>query len=170
MATPTAFVSSTFYDLRYVREGIKRFIEGLGYTAVLSEEGTVFFDPGENAADACLAEVGNADMLVVIIGGRYGSPMPAGDQSVTNAEYQQAVRKKIPVFALVEHGTFNDYHVFRANADKPDVLDKIRFPHADPPESSNSSTRLRRKQQIMHWCRSGRSATSRTTCVPNGPA
>src|SRR3712207_5876244 len=107
VATPTVFVSSTFYDLRYVREGVKRFVESLGYVAVLSEEGTVFYDPKTSAAQACLAEVGNVDLFILIIGGRYGSPMPQGQLSVTNAEYQQAVKQKIPVFALVEQGTHN---------------------------------------------------------------
>lgn len=131
MANPTIFVSSTFYDLRYVREGVKRFIEILGYTPVLSEDGTVFYDPRTTAAEACTGEVGNADILVLIVGGRYGSVMPAGDQSVTNAEYQQAVARKIPIFALVENGTYNDYQLYRANAADPALLEKINFPHSD---------------------------------------
>lgn len=57
MANPTVFVSSTFYDLRYVREGVKRFIEALGYLPVLSEDGTVFYDPKATAAEACLGQV-----------------------------------------------------------------------------------------------------------------
>lgn len=133
MATPTVFVSSTFYDLRYLREGLKRFIESLGYSAVLSEDGTVFYDPKTSAAEACLVEVGNVDILVLIIGGRYGSPMPDGSLSVTNAEYQQAVKQKIPVFALVEQGTHNDYQVYRANTERLGVLEGITFPHADTP-------------------------------------
>ena len=131
MAAPTIFVSSTFYDLRYVREGLRRFIESLGYIAVLSEEGTVFYDPRTSAAEACLAEIGNADMLVLILGGRYGSPMPDGSQSVTNAEYQQAVEDKIPIFALVEGDTYADYLLYRANEGNFDVLGQITFPHAD---------------------------------------
>lgn len=131
MATPTVFVSSTFYDLRYVREGIKRFIEQLGFIPVLSEDGAVFYDPSTDTASACLAEVGNADMLVLIIGGRYGSTMPSAEKSVTNAEYQQALRLGIPVFALVEQGTYNDYFVYRANQDDRSVLNSITFPNAD---------------------------------------
>lgn len=131
MATPTVFVSSTFYDLRYVRESIKRFIEQLGYVPILSEEGTVFYDPSTTAAESCLQEVSNADMLVLLIGGRYGMAMPGAEQSVTNAEYQQAVRDKVPVFALVEQGTYSDYGVYLANSSNPEILQGISFPNAD---------------------------------------
>src|SRR5438552_1550224 len=131
MAVPTVFVSSTFYDLRHVREAIKRFIEGYGYIAVLSEDGAVFYDPNTTAAESCLHEVPNAQLFVLVIGGRYGSTPPGWDQSVTNGEYQTAVKQRIPVFALVEEGTLNDYRVYRANADSPDVLEHMTFPHAD---------------------------------------
>jgi len=131
MAIPTVFISSTFYDLRYVRETIKRFVESLGYSAVLSEDGTVFYDPKENTADACIGEVGNAHLFVLILGGRYGSLIPATNQSVTNGEYQEAVRRGIPIFALVEQDTYNDYRVYRANKNNADVLASIAFPHAD---------------------------------------
>lgn len=130
MATPTVFVSSTFYDLRHMRESVRRFIDQMGYTPVLSEEGTVFYDPETTAAAACLKEVSNADMLVLIIGGRYGSKMESG-KSVTNSEYQQARRAKIPVFAMVESGTYNDYRVFKLNSDNRDALNNITFPSAD---------------------------------------
>lgn len=133
MAAPTVFVSSTFYDLRYPRESLKRFIESLGYTPVLSEDGTVFFDPKKTAADSCLVEVSNADIFVLLIGGRYGSKLPSSELSVTNGEFLAAVEKKIPVFALVEQGTYNDYALYRANAAKPDVIAQLSFPHADTP-------------------------------------
>jgi hypothetical protein len=39
MAAPKVFVSSTWYDLRYIRENLKYFISNLRYEPVLSEEG-----------------------------------------------------------------------------------------------------------------------------------
>lgn len=131
MAIPTVFVSSTFYDLRYARESLKRFIEQLGYLPVLSEEGAVFYNPSTTAAEACLREVSNASILVLLIGGRYGMAMPGEDQSVTNAEYQQAVKDHIPVFALVEQATYNDYLVYQANGNNRAVLESMVFPSAD---------------------------------------
>jgi Domain of unknown function (DUF4062) len=132
MAAPTVFVSSTFYDLRHVRESMKRFIESLGYVAVLSEDGAVFYDPQKTAAESCLAEIPNTQMFVLVIGGRYGMLMPErGDLSVTNQEYEAAVANSIPTFALVEQGTYSDYQLYKANVSQPEILSCISFPNAD---------------------------------------
>jgi hypothetical protein len=69
-------------------------------------------------------------MFVLIIGGRYGSEFET-EQSVTNAEYQEAVRQKVPVFALVERGTFADFEVWSVNRDKGLDTSTIAFPNAD---------------------------------------
>lgn len=72
MAKPKIFVSSTCYDLNTVRAQLKRFIESLGYEPVLSEYGDVVYDPRQHTHTSCVAEVANCDVLVVIIGGRFG--------------------------------------------------------------------------------------------------
>ena len=77
MAIPRVFISSTWYDLRYIRENIKFFVRGMGFEPVLSEEGSVFFDPRRHTQDACLAEVPNCQIFVLVIGGRYGSLLPS---------------------------------------------------------------------------------------------
>lgn len=45
MAVPRIFVSSTYYDLRHVRDDIEIFLKGLGYTPVMHDKGniTAFF-------------------------------------------------------------------------------------------------------------------------------
>lgn len=131
MASPTVFISSTFYDLRYIRESLKRLVESIGYQVVMSESGTIFYDPNMNAAASCLAEVPNADLFVLIIGGRYGSILEDSGKSVTNGEYQEALRRRVPIFALVEQGTHSDYGLYRANSTRPELLSEITFPHAD---------------------------------------
>src|SRR5579871_292696 len=131
MPPPTVFVSSTFYDLRYIRENLKRFIEQLGYVPVLSEDGAVYYDPKTGAAQSCIADIPNAQLFVLIIGGRFGSTMPNSDQSITNAEYQKAIQEKIPVFALVDQGTHNDFQLYRHNVGKREALEAITFPNAD---------------------------------------
>lgn len=132
MASPRVFISSTWYDLRYIRENLKYFVRSLGYEPVLSEEGSVYFDPRRSAPEACLAEVPNCQMFVLIIGGRYGSAMPTTPTSVTNAEYREAVRLKIPVFALVEQSVHSDQRVYAANRGS-DAIDRTRiaYPSSD---------------------------------------
>ncbi|MDP1845332.1 MAG: DUF4062 domain-containing protein, partial [Candidatus Moranbacteria bacterium] len=54
MPPPRVFVSSTCYDLKYIRENLRYFIERMGYEPVLSEEGDVFYDPAMHTHDSCL--------------------------------------------------------------------------------------------------------------------
>lgn len=115
MAIPRVFVSSTFYDLRYVRENLKFFIRNMGFEPVLSETGGVFYDPDTNIQDACLAEVGSCQLFVLIVGGRFGSTYREGPDSVVNHEYRKAIELKVPVFALVEQQVHAENRVYQAN-------------------------------------------------------
>lgn len=132
MPTPRIFISSTCYDLKYIRENLKFFIHNLGYEPILSEEGLVFYDPVLHTQDACLAEVSACQMFVLIIGGRYGSRYKNTDKSITNVEYREAVRTKIPIFALVERGVYDQYRVYISNKGNPAVDPrKISYPAVD---------------------------------------
>ena len=92
--------SSTWYDLRNIRESLRHLIESIGYHPVAFEDGSVYYGTDQHTADACLTEIGNVQLFVLIIGGRRGSTHPSSDRSVTNMEYREAVNQKIPVFAL----------------------------------------------------------------------
>jgi hypothetical protein len=113
MPAPRIFISSTCYDLKYIRENLRFFIRSLGYEPVLSEEGAIFYDPALHVADACTAEVPICQLFVLIIGGRYGS-LHKG-KSITNAEYEVAVKAKLPIFALVERDVLEQSRVYAAN-------------------------------------------------------
>ncbi|MDA1762334.1 DUF4062 domain-containing protein [Bacillus cereus] len=132
MANPKVFISSTCYDLRYIRENLKYFIRTLGYAPVLSEDGDVFYDPKGHTHDSCLEEIPNCQIFVLIIGGRYGGNFKETNHSITNAEYKEAVKLKIPIFTLVEHGVYSDHHVYTRNKKNASVdYSKIFYPSAD---------------------------------------
>lgn len=131
MAIPRVFVSSTCYDLKYIREELKHFIRTIGYEPVLSDEGDVFYNPGTHTHDACLAEVPTCQLFVLIIGGRYGGKFKESDDSITNREYKKAVEMKVPIFTLVEQPVYAEHHVYVRNKQKKDVIDKITFPAVD---------------------------------------
>ena len=132
MAVPRVFVSSTCYDLKYIRENLKYFIHRLGYQPVLSDEGSVFYNPNLHAHDACIAEVPNCQMFVLIIGGRFGSKYKSETHSITNAEYREAVRLKIPIFALIEQSVYNDSKVYSHNRENKAIdAKKINYPSID---------------------------------------
>lgn len=115
MAIPRVFISSTCYDLKYIRENLKYFIRTIGYEPVLSEEGAVFYDPAQHTHDSCIVEVPNCQLFVLIIGGRYGGDFKGKSTSITNEEYREAIRQKIPVFALVESNVYSDHYVYSEN-------------------------------------------------------
>jgi hypothetical protein len=132
MAAPRIFVSSTCYDLRYIRENLKFFIKNLGYKPILSEDGGVFYNPNLHVQDACLAEVPTCQLFLLIIGGRFGSEFKGSEKSITNHEYLEAVQAKIPIFALVEKAAHDQYYLYIANrSNKALDASKIHYPSVD---------------------------------------
>ena len=47
MTKPRVFVSSTYYDLKYVRNNLEQFISRMGYDPVLFERGGIAFEHDE---------------------------------------------------------------------------------------------------------------------------
>lgn len=138
MSKPRVFISSTFYDLRYVRESLEKFIEALGFEAVLSEKGSIAYDPSHPLDKSCYRDAENSDIFVLIIGGRYGSAASEEEKeipsdffdryaSVTKKEYDSAVERDIPIYILVDRAVFTEYKTFTKNRD----AEKINYAHVD---------------------------------------
>jgi len=135
LAIPRVFVSSTCYDLHYIRENLKFFIRNMGFEPILGEEGGIYFDPSLHVQEACLAEVPNCQMFVLVIGGRFGSKFKDKPESVVNHEYREAIKQKIPVFAMVEQQVYGEYHVYQKNKGNNAVnASKINYPGVDSPK------------------------------------
>lgn len=132
MATPRVFVSSTCYDLKYIRENLRYFISQIGYDPILSEDGAIFYDPKTHTHDACIAEVPNCQIFILIIGGRYGGAYKDTEKSITNAEFKKAAELKIPVFAIVEQSVYNEHLVYTKNKLNKEIdCAKIIYPSVD---------------------------------------
>jgi hypothetical protein len=119
MSQPTIMVSSTFYDLRQVRDDLRRFIEDdLGYHALLSEYPSFPIDPDESAIENCRRRVErDADILVLVVGGRYGSVDKRSAQSVTSLEYSTAKLRGIPIYCFVDKQILTLLPVWQQNPD-----------------------------------------------------
>jgi hypothetical protein len=52
---------------------LETFSQSLGYEPVLSEKGDIAYTPDLPLDESCYREAAGADVLVLIIGGRYGT-------------------------------------------------------------------------------------------------
>ncbi|MDD5446844.1 MAG: DUF4062 domain-containing protein [Methanocellales archaeon] len=138
MAKPKVFVSSTYYDLKHLRSSLENFIESLGFEAILSEKGNIAFTPDIPLDESCYREAGNADIFVIIIGGRYGSEasgeqkkMPKGFfdryDSITKKEYLSSVEMDVPTYILIDKAVYSDYETYLNNKNNKSV----KYAHVD---------------------------------------
>lgn len=92
-ASFTVFLCSTFSDLSQEREGVLDAIRRLK----LQHDSMEFFGArAEQPIETCLQEVRASDVLVVIVGHRYGSIVPDLGISYSEAEYAEGFRLKKP--------------------------------------------------------------------------
>ncbi|GAB2848265.1 DUF4062 domain-containing protein [Hymenobacter ruber] len=120
------FVSSTCYDLSQIRADLSDFIESSGHTPVLSEFDNFPINPQDSTVKNCINAVKeNADVLVLIVGSRYGYIIETG-KSITNTEFLTAKQKGIPVFVFVDKKTISALSFWKANKD----ADFSKFVHS----------------------------------------
>ena len=122
MARPRVFVSSTFYDLKQVREDIRRFILDLGYEAVLHEAGDIAYGIEGPPQDYVHREIELCDILICVIGGRYGTESHEDPgSSITRLELATAIENQVQVFIFVEQSVHSEYYTFLKNKETPDI-------------------------------------------------
>ena len=138
LARPRVFVSSTFYDLKHIRASLEVFIESLGFDAVLFEKGDISFHPDVPLDESCYREAENADIFVLIIGGRYGSPASNNAskkktvesslyESITKKEFETAQVNDVPTFILLDSSVSAEYQTYLRNRGNASVV----YAHVD---------------------------------------
>ncbi len=160
MARLRVFISSTCYDLDILRGELRPFISGMGYEPVMSDYSDVLYDPRSHTHDSCLKDVPSCDMVILIVGSRFGgTAVPSALQqldftsleklstkadvldtkeklSITQLEVLKAVEAAIPVYAFVDERVLHDHHVYEKNKEKKDVIDHIEFPSIQKRETA----------------------------------
>lgn len=122
MAKPRVFISSTFYDLRQVRADIDLFLKDIGYDSVRNEEGNIPYGKEERLEEYCYKEIQNCDILVSIIGGRFGSES-MGDNSeevdnrisISQKELRTAIRENKQVYIFIDKNVRAEYETYLLN-------------------------------------------------------
>lgn len=160
MAGTKVFISSTCYDLTVLRSELRNFIISLGHEPVMSEYADVLYDPRLHTHTSCINEVSNCDIMVVIIGSRFGgtSVPQALDQvdfsklqtiskdismlteditiSITQLEVLKAIESNIPVYTFVDKKVYYEHEVYEKNKDNLNIINSIVFPAIDKPETA----------------------------------
>lgn len=153
------FVSSTCIDLGSHREQIRALLMRMGYDPVMSDYSDVLYDPVKHTHASCISEVQNADMVVLLIGSRFGgtavpealsefdagavSSKLTGDvsasngakYSITQLEALRAIDLGIPIFTFVDTKVYADHHTYMKNKDE-DFADRIYYASIQKPETS----------------------------------
>ena len=134
------FISSTCYDLKDIRDQLKRFISSFGCTPILSDQNDVFFDPDIHTHTSCIEEVSKCDMMLLIVGGRFGGEaVPEAYErlsqdelskifngkfdeylgkklfSITQLEALKAIEIGIPVWTFIAHNVYAEHKIYEKN-------------------------------------------------------
>jgi Domain of unknown function (DUF4062) len=160
MARLRVFISSTCYDLDIIRGELRPFISSMGFEPVMSDYSDVLYDPRSHTHDSCIKELPGCDIVVLIIGSRFGgTAVPSALQlldleaigqlsttpatlentekfSITQLEVLKAVEASIPVYAFVDERVLHDHLVYEKNKDNKDVIDKLVFPSIQKKETA----------------------------------
>lgn len=160
MANLKIFVSSTCYDLGILRSNLRNFCTGLGYEPVMSDYSDVLYDPRAHTHSSCIQEVNNVDVLILVVGSRFGGtviPKALGlvdienarqlsksnqifekpdNLSITQLEVIKAIQLKTPIFAFVDNRVLHDHAVYERNKGNKAVIDAITFPSIEKPETA----------------------------------
>jgi len=132
----------------------------LGFDPVVSEYSEVLFDPRTHTHENCIREVSGCDLLVLIVGTRFGSDAlvdavldldlkelqvasantkiltdPGRRFSVTQLELLKAVEVGVPVFAFVDERVLQDHATYQANRSSK-FIDEMRFASIAQPDSA----------------------------------
>src|SRR5262245_15067070 len=92
------FLSSTYEDLIEHRLAAMEAILAAGHIPAAMEQ----FSPGDETAwEKIRTWVDESDAFILILGGRYGSIEPESGKSYVQLEYEYAIERKKPFFALV---------------------------------------------------------------------
>jgi len=115
MAKPRIFISSTYYDLKQTREDLASFLSSLGYEPVRNEEGNIPFGKENTLESYCMREINHVDILVSIIGGRFGSSSSESRWSISNEELRTAIKNKKQVYIFIDSQVAAEYETYLLN-------------------------------------------------------
>lgn len=100
----------------------------LGYEPIRNEEGDIPYGKEEELQKYCYREIENVDILISIIGNRYGSPAVSDDKekeySVTQREIKTAYERNKQVYIFIDKNVLTEYETYLLNKKSKDITYK----------------------------------------------
>lgn len=121
MARPRIFLSSTYFDLKSIREELDRFISTLGYEPIRHELGHVSYGKDEPPESYAYREVEFSDILVSIIGSKFGTGSTHGNYSISQTELKRAYDLNKQVYIFIDEAVHAEFKFYQSNKNLPDV-------------------------------------------------
>jgi hypothetical protein len=115
MAKPRVFISSTYYDLRNVRSDLERFIREQGYDPIMFERGSIAYGAEERLEEDCYREISTCDILINLIGGKFGSESSDSKYSISQNELKTAIKLGKQIYIFIEKSVHAEYATYVAN-------------------------------------------------------
>jgi hypothetical protein len=164
------FISSTYTDLKAERQAAVEAILKAGHIPA----GMELFTAGDRSQWEVIQRwITDADIYMIILGGRYGSIEPDSGLSYTELEYDFAVRSEKPHFAVViekaalekkvhtlDSGVHEGDHPEKLKAFRTKVLSKMSSFFSDPKDVKlavlETVPRLAACYKLKGWVRAGK--------------
>lgn len=124
------FIGSTFYDLKYKQEDLANFIRIHDFEPLMFKDGGLAHIPGKESDKSRNETMKLADMVVLIIGGDYGSSEDTAEENgyVTGREFKYSIEDDVPVYVFIDRQVYAEYGVYDENSEKIDKDDDfIKF-------------------------------------------
>lgn len=122
MAIPRIFISSTYYDLKHIRNDLESFITGLGYEPVMHERGGVPYTQDKPLEQSCYDEIANCDILICIIGNKFGTQSDISNHSITMEELQTAIKSQKIIYICIQKDVALENRTYLANKGNSDFI------------------------------------------------
>lgn len=121
------FVSSTCYDLFEERAQVRNLLLNLGHDPILSDHNDVHYDHHEHTHVSCIRQVSNADMVILLVGNRYGGVAIDDALKEINLDIiQDRLNSKIKIKELIEEMKERTQKSIKAH-ESDNTLKKIRY-------------------------------------------
>ena len=118
IAPPQVFISSTFESLlKEIRDLLRTELEDVNYLPIMSELGSFQYTHGKNPVyDDTIQAVANSQIYLLIIGRHYGSIHPREGKSITELEYEEAIKSNLPVLVYINSKVWDGYGAYKGGA------------------------------------------------------